>query len=78
MFGNNKRRRTNLDAALMIEENQLPSTGSISDPPEETMKPPSMATQITSYNPCKDDPYGASSMPIYQVKYFINFDNLKK
>lgn len=26
-----------------------------------------MATKITSYNPCKDDPYGASSMPIYQV-----------
>lgn len=26
-----------------------------------------MATKITSYNPCKNDPYGASSMPIYQV-----------
>lgn len=27
-----------------------------------------MATKITSYNPCKNDPYGASSMPIYQVR----------
>ncbi|CAN0280958.1 unnamed protein product [Discosporangium mesarthrocarpum] len=29
----------------------------------------SMATQITSFNPCKNDPYGASSMPIYQVTF---------
>ncbi|CAM9395765.1 unnamed protein product [Ascophyllum nodosum] len=27
----------------------------------------SMATKITSYNPCEKDPYGASSMPIYQA-----------
>lgn len=28
----------------------------------------SMATKIPSYNPCANDPYGASSMPIYQVR----------
>lgn len=38
--------------------------GFIDGSPETEMD---MATKITSYNPCKEDPYGASSMPIYQV-----------
>jgi cystathionine beta-lyase len=30
----------------------------------------SMQTQIIAYNPCQNDPYGASSMPIYQSATF--------
>ena len=29
-----------------------------------------VSTQIVSYNPCPNDPYGASSMPIYQTATF--------
>ncbi|KAG5184537.1 cystathionine beta-lyase [Tribonema minus] len=73
MFGTaNKRRRTNLDAALLAEEKPA-AAAAVADgdaQPEETPATMTMATQITSYNPCKDDPYGASSMPIYQVSTF--------
>ncbi|KAG5176022.1 cystathionine beta-lyase [Tribonema minus] len=74
MFGSsvaNKRRRTNLDAALAAEPSASEGDNkdaSLTAAPEES--PMTMATQITSYNPCKDDPYGASSMPIYQVSTF--------
>eukprot|EP00953_Heterococcus_sp_UTEX-ZZ885_P012940 7394-Heterococcus_DN1.PRE.2 len=73
MFGNkaNKRRRTNLDAALLDDEKaSAPAAAAAADEPEQAAPTMSMATQITSYNPCKDDPYGASSMPIYQVSTF--------
>lgn len=68
-----KRRRTHLDAALQVEVEiadgaTSPSSAAVEAPPEES--PLTMATQITSYNPCKNDPYGASSMPIYQVSTF--------
>jgi cysteine-S-conjugate beta-lyase len=72
MFGNkaNKRRRTNLDAALLDDEKASAPAAAAADEPEQAAPTMSMATQITSYNPCKDDPYGASSMPIYQVSTF--------
>ena len=35
-----------------------------------TEKKMDISTQIVSYNPCPNDPYGASSMPIYQTATF--------
>ncbi|CAM9956559.1 unnamed protein product [Ectocarpus sp. 12 AP-2014] len=69
-----KRRRTHLDAVLAgvsPDEQEEASTVAAAAAAETTPdKEVSMATKITSYNPCKNDPYGASSMPIYQVSTF--------
>lgn len=73
-FGaSSKRRRTHLDAVLAgtspeedAEKTAQAAAAALTIPETEM----DMATKITSYNPCKEDPYGASSMPIYQVSTF--------
>ncbi len=74
MFGPKKRQRVNLDAVLPPEEdaasdpaNPLVYGGAGQDAAAAS---PSMATKIVGYDPCKNDPYGATSMPIYQVSTF--------
>eukprot|EP00904_Undaria_pinnatifida_P008972 jgi/Undpi1/5204/HiC_scaffold_2.g00486.m1 len=71
--GSSKRRRTNLDAVLAglspeEEASAAAATAATAAPTPDTEI--SMATKIPSYNPCANDPYGASSMPIYQVSTF--------
>jgi cysteine-S-conjugate beta-lyase len=61
-----KKTRTHLDAALKTEE----TTTAISSLLEPEAKPMSMDTKIIAFNPCENDPYGASSMPIYQTATF--------
>ncbi|CAM9961532.1 unnamed protein product [Pylaiella littoralis] len=68
-----KRRRTNLDAVLAgVSPDEEEATAAAAAAATDTLpaRDMSMATKITSYNPCKNDPYGASSMPIYQVSTF--------
>ncbi|CAM9574453.1 unnamed protein product, partial [Sphacelaria rigidula] len=74
-FGaSSKRRRTHLDAVLAgpspEEEEEAEKVAQAAAEPTTPAKEMDMATKITSYNPCKNDPYGASSMPIYQVSTF--------
>ena len=61
-----KKTRTHLDAALKTEE-MIPTVNSLQEP---EAKPMSMDTKIIAFNPCENDPYGASSMPIYQTATF--------
>ncbi len=74
MFGPKKRQRVNLDAVLPPEKNaasdpdNAPAYGSAGL--ASAAAAPSMATRIAGYDPCKNDPYGATSMPIYQVSTF--------
>jgi cysteine-S-conjugate beta-lyase len=61
-----KKARTHLDAILKSDD-----TVSINETLEEPeAKPLTMDTKIISFNPCENDPYGASSMPIYQTATF--------
>ena len=59
----NKRARSNLDAVLKVPEAAM----GIQEPDVRKM---SMDTKIIAFNPCENDPYGASSMPIYQTATF--------
>ncbi len=75
MFGPKKRRRANLDSVLPPEEDAAgdpdgPLVHGGAGHASAAAASPSMATKIASYDPCKDDPYGATSMPIYQVSTF--------
>ena len=61
-----KKTRASLDANLSIQENI-----STSDPLlKSEAQAVSMHTKIIAFNPCENDPYGASSMPIYQTATF--------
>ncbi len=74
MFGPKKRQRVNLDAILPPEENVASDPGNASvhgsAGQDSVAASPAMATKIAGYDPCKNDPYGATSMPIYQVSTF--------
>ena len=61
-----KKARTHLDAILKSEEAVF--TNDTLEEPEA--KPLTMDTKIIAFNPCENDPYGASSMPIYQTATF--------
>ena len=61
-----KKARTHLDAILKSDDSV-----SVNETLEEPQaKPLTMDTKIISFNPCENDPYGASSMPIYQTATF--------
>jgi cystathionine beta-lyase len=60
-----KKARSNLDAILLPESPAVTT----STAEEENVKL-SIDTRIISYNPCSNDPYGASVMPIYQTATF--------
>lgn len=64
-----KKARTHLDAILTKSESlQAFSDSSFYDEP--SAKTMSMETKIIAFNACENDPYGASSMPIYQTATF--------
>jgi cystathionine beta-lyase len=69
---NSKVTRTHLDAELppldteSIEFEALKIENGLVDAEVKY----SIDTQIIAYNPCENDPYGASSMPIYQTATF--------
>ena len=64
-----KKTRTHLDAILTKSESiQAFSESNFFAEPRS--KPMSMETKIISFNACENDPYGASSMPIYQTATF--------
>eukprot|EP00596_Hydrurales_sp_CCMP1899_P008845 CAMPEP_0119036258 /NCGR_PEP_ID=MMETSP1177-20130426/3839_1 /TAXON_ID=2985 /ORGANISM="Ochromonas sp, Strain CCMP1899" /LENGTH=351 /DNA_ID=CAMNT_0006995823 /DNA_START=230 /DNA_END=1282 /DNA_ORIENTATION=- len=58
-----KKGRTHLDASL----SEKISVTALQEPEKRKM---SMETKIIAFNPCENDPYGASSMPIYQTATF--------
>ncbi|CAM9793831.1 unnamed protein product [Chrysoparadoxa australica] len=75
MFGGNpsKRRRVHLDAILNEDpKDEVEVAAKEEEQVRKDAATPevSLATQIAGYNPAKDDPYGASSMPIYQTSTF--------
>jgi len=59
-----KKARSHLDAILLPVETPV-----VTSAEEEPVKL-SIDTRIISYNPCANDPYGASVMPIYQTATF--------
>jgi cystathionine beta-lyase len=61
--------RSHLDGELLPdnEENLSLEQLKLESTEERQLK---IETQIISYNPCENDPYGASSMPIYQTATF--------
>lgn len=61
-----KKARTHLDAILKSEET-VTANENLEEP---EAKPLTMDTKIIAFNPCENDPYGASSMPIYQTATF--------
>ena len=61
-----KKARTHLDAILKSEET-VAANENLEEP---EAKPLTMDTKIIAFNPCENDPYGASSMPIYQTATF--------
>lgn len=64
-----KKARTHLDAILTKSESlqAFSESGFFELPETKTM---SMDTKIIAFNACENDPYGASSMPIYQTATF--------
>ena len=68
-----KNTRTHLDAVLPVADDVAAirldeASDVISD--EEAMKKMAIETQIIAFNPCENDPYGSSCMPIYQTATF--------
>jgi len=63
-----KKARSHLDAILAPEPAAAAAGGATVEEPEA--KALSMETKIIAFNPCENDPYGASSMPIYQTATF--------
>lgn len=64
-----KKTRTHLDAILTKSES-LQTFSESNFFAEPQVKPISMETKIIAFNACENDPYGASSMPIYQTATF--------
>lgn len=64
-----KKARTHLDAILTKSEipEAFTESGFYAAPETKTM---SIETKIIAFNACENDPYGASSMPIYQTATF--------
>jgi cystathionine beta-lyase len=64
-----KKTRTDLDAILRQSDSSVAfaDCGALEEPETKAM---SMETKIIAFNPCENDPYGASSMPIYQTATF--------
>lgn len=64
-----KKTRTHLDAILSKSDNlqAFSESGFFEVSEAKTM---SMETKIIAFNACENDPYGASSMPIYQTATF--------
>ena len=65
LFLPRKKIRSHLDAALIPQSN-INSQIVVDDAPKKL----AVETQIIAYNPCGNDPYGASVMPIYQTATF--------
>ena len=61
-----KKGRRNLDAVLNVQQD-VSMTDTSEQPKASAM---TMHTKIIAFNPCENDPYGASSMPIYQTATF--------
>jgi len=61
-----RRRAAHLDALLEGQTDQEKKR----PVPTTSEKPLEIGTQLVTYNPCKGDPHGASSMPIYQTSTF--------
>jgi cystathionine beta-lyase len=64
-----KKAKTQLDTILMKNQS-VPAVSDMNAIVELEKRTMSIDTKIISFNPCENDPYGASSMPIYQTATF--------